>query len=176
MAQILSNQMAKLYAQPSEKLENGEGPGYRNRHVTALVPVTVADLVAGNTIRLQTLPNNAVPYRIYLRNDALDTASALTYDLGTAYSGLNGAIINPTLYVSGGTQLQTANKAGVDVTFANRPLSSCLNTIEEDSGLVDITPSSQGTMYGMLDIVMTIVNAGTPAAGNLVLELSYTEY
>lgn len=148
MATFYSDQItlpgaADLFRSPAENYG-------RVRTSKATFEATTAELAAGDILLGIKLQSHAVIQNIDLYNDDLDGATGLTFNLGLYWGGQNytqggsqvtgtfGGVISPaasTAYASASSALQTANKGGINLTFANRAISAGTQQLWQDAGL-----------------------------------------
>ena len=123
------------------------------------VALASGDLGANDTVMLAPIPSNASITSIKLFNDALDSGTTNTADVGLYTTAL--AVVDADAYASAITDLRAAVKTGTEVAFEARDINKMGQKVWQDAGL----SSDPALTY--------FVGIGFPAAGNTAGDLSF---
>ena len=123
------------------------------------VALASGDLGANDTVMLAPIPSNASITSIKLFNDALDSGTTNTADVGLYTTAL--AVVDADAYASAITDLRGAVKTGTEVAFEARDINKMGQKVWQDAGL----SSDPALTY--------FVGIGFPAAGNTAGDLSF---
>ena len=123
------------------------------------VALVAGDLGANDTVMLAPIPSNASITSIKLFNDALDSGTTNTADVGLYTTAL--AVVDADAYASAITDLRAAVKTGTEVAFEARDINKMGQKVWQDAGL----SSDPALTY--------FVGIGFPAAGNTAGDLSF---
>ena len=123
------------------------------------VALASGDLGANDTVMLAPIPSNASITSIKLFNDALDSGTTNTADVGLYTTAL--AVVDADAYASAITDLRAAVKTGTEVAFEARDINKMGQKVWQDAGL----SSDPALTY--------FVGIGVPAAGNTAGDLSF---
>ena len=123
------------------------------------VALASGDLGANDTVMLAPIPSNASITSIKLFNDALDSGTTNTADVGLYTTAL--AVVDADAYASVITSLRSAVTTGTEVAFEARDINKMGQKVWQDAGL-----SSDPALTNFVGI-------GFPAAGNTAGDLSF---
>jgi hypothetical protein len=123
------------------------------------VALASGDLGANDTVMLAPIPSNASITSIKLFNDALDSGTTNTADVGLYTTAL--AVVDADAYASAITSLRSAVTTGTEVAFEARDINKMGQKVWQDAGL----SSDPALTY--------FVGIGFPAAGNTAGDLSF---
>ena len=123
------------------------------------IALVAGDLGANDTVMLAPIPSNASITSIKLFNDALDSGTTNTADVGLYTTAL--AVVDADAYASAITDLRAAVKTGTEVAFEARDINKMGQKVWQDAGL----SSDPALTY--------FVGIGFPAAGNTAGDLSF---
>ena len=123
------------------------------------VALASGDLGANDTVMLAPIPSNASITSIKLFNDALDSGTTNTADVGLYTTAL--AVVDADAYASVITSLRSAVTTGTEVAFEARDINKMGQKVWQDAGL----SSDPALTY--------FVGIGFPAAGNTAGDLSF---
>ena len=123
------------------------------------VALASGDLGANDTVMLAPIPSNASITSIKLFNDALDSGTTNTADVGLYTTAL--AVVDADAYASAITDLRAAVKTGTEVAFEARDINKMGQKVWQDAGL----SSDPALTY--------FVGIGFPAAGDTAGDLSF---
>ena len=123
------------------------------------VALVAGDLGANDTVMLAPIPSNASITSIKLFNDALDSGTTNTADVGLYTTAL--AVVDADAYASAITDLRAAVKTGTEVAFEARDINKMGQKVWQDAGL----SSDPALTY--------FVGIGFPAAGDTAGDLSF---
>ena len=123
------------------------------------VALVAGDLGANDTVMLAPIPSNASITSIKLFNDALDSGTTNTADVGLYTTAL--AVVDADAYASAITSLRSAVTTGTEVAFEARDINKMGQKVWQDAGL----SSDPALTY--------FVGIGFPAAGNTAGDLSF---
>ena len=123
------------------------------------VALVAGDLGANDTVMLAPIPSNASITSIKLFNDALDSGTTNTADVGLYTTAL--AVVDADAYASVITSLRSAVTTGTEVAFEARDINKMGQKVWQDAGL----SSDPALTY--------FVGIGFPAAGNTAGDLSF---
>ena len=123
------------------------------------VALVAGDLGANDTVMLAPIPSNASITSIKLFNDALDSGTTNTADVGIYKQDLT--VVDADAYASAITDLRSAVKTGTEVAFEARDINKMGQKVWQDAGL----SSDPALTY--------FVGIGFPAAGNTAGDLSF---
>lgn len=146
------------------------------------VAIVSADIdTAGDIILLAPVPSNAVIIDIELVCDDIDASGVptLSHDVGLYYSGIGGSqtedgnvsgtVIDADAFASAVTTLQAKVTTWTSVRFESAT-ANIINLDKEAWELGGLTADPGGLLY----IGMTMISgAGTPAAGDIGMKVSY---
>ena len=123
------------------------------------VALASGDLGANDTVMLAPIPSNASITSIKLFNDALDSGTTNTADVGLYTTAL--AVVDADAYASAITDLRAAVKTGTEVAFEARDINKMGQKVWQDAGL----SSDPALTY--------FVGISFPAAGDTAGDLSF---
>ena len=123
------------------------------------VALVAGDLGANDTVMLAPIPSNASITSIKLFNDALDSGTTNTADVGLYTTAL--AVVDADAYASAITDLRAAVKTGTEVAFEARDINKMGQKVWQDAGL----SSDPALTY--------FVGISFPAAGDTAGDLSF---
>ena len=123
------------------------------------IALVAGDLGANDTVMLAPIPSNASITSIKLFNDALDSGTTNTADVGLYTTAL--AVVDADAYASVITSLRSAVTTGTEVAFEARDINKMGQKVWQDAGL----SSDPALTY--------FVGIGFPAAGNTAGDLSF---
>ena len=123
------------------------------------VALVAGDLGANDTVMLAPIPSNASITSIKLFNDALDSGTTNTADVGIYKQDLT--VVDADAYASVITSLRSAVTTGTEVAFEARDINKMGQKVWQDAGL----SSDPALTY--------FVGIGFPAAGNTAGDLSF---
>ena len=123
------------------------------------IALVAGDLGANDTVMLAPIPSNASITSIKLFNDALDSGTTNTADVGLYTTAL--AVVDADAYASAITDLRAAVKTGTEVAFEARDINKMGQKVWQDAGL----SSDPALTY--------FVGIGFPAAGDTAGDLSF---
>jgi hypothetical protein len=123
------------------------------------VALVAGDLGANDTVMLAPIPSNASITSIKLFNDALDSGTTNTADVGIYKQDLT--VVDADAYASAITSLRSAVITGTEVAFEARDINKMGQKVWQDAGL----SSDPALTY--------FVGIGFPAAGNTAGDLSF---
>ena len=123
------------------------------------VALASGDLGANDTVMLAPIPSNASITSIKLFNDALDSGTTNTADVGLYTTAL--AVVDADAYASVITSLRSAVTTGTEVAFEARDINKMGQKVWQDAGL----SSDPALTY--------FVGISFPAAGDTAGDLSF---
>ena len=123
------------------------------------VALVAGDLGANDTVMLAPIPSNASITSIKLFNDALDSGTTNTADVGLYTTAL--AVVDADAYASVITSLRSAVTTGTEVAFEARDINKMGQKVWQDAGL----SSDPALTY--------FVGISFPAAGDTAGDLSF---
>ena len=123
------------------------------------IALVAGDLGANDTVMLAPIPSNASITSIKLFNDALDSGTTNTADVGLYTTAL--AVVDADAYASVITSLRSAVTTGTEVAFEARDINKMGQKVWQDAGL----SSDPALTY--------FVGIGFPAAGDTAGDLSF---
>ena len=123
------------------------------------VALVAGDLGANDTVMLAPIPSNASITSIKLFNDALDSGTTNTADVGIYKQDLT--VVDADAYASAITDLRSAVKTGTEVAFEARDINKMGQKVWQDAGL----SSDPALTY--------FVGISFPAAGDTAGDLSF---
>ena len=123
------------------------------------IALAAGDLSATDTVMLAPIPSNASITSIKLFNDALDSGTTNTADVGLYKQDLS--VVDADAYASAITSLRAAVVVGTEVAFEARNINKMGQKVWQDAGL----SSDPALTY--------FVGIGFPAAGDQAGDLSF---
>ena len=163
MANVNTDIVTNFVAVPQVKNSSQQLHGVK-RIAQGTIALAVGDLSAGDTVMLAPVPTNASISSIKLFNDALDSASTNTCDVGLWTTAV--AAVDDDCYASAITDLRAAVVTGTEVAFEARNINTMGQKVWQDAGV----SSDPGGVY----YVGLIFDAAGDTAGDLSFIIEYT--
>lgn len=155
---------------PPDKVD-GDAVHANLRVISGTVALATGDLDSGDIVMLCALPLEAVVHQIWLANDALDSASSATADLGLYEDVDGGTAKDADVYATDITQLQSA-ASFTDLAFEARNINEVGQAVWQDAGDSTRQDATNDEYYLGLTIGTT---PATAASGDVSFMVVYSQ-
>jgi len=163
MANVNTDIVTNFVATPQVKNDSQQLHGVK-RIAQGTIALAAGDLSATDTVMLAPIPTNASISSIKLFNDALDSGTTNTTDVGLYTTAI--VAVDDDAYASAITNLRGAVTVGTEVAFEARNINTCGQKVWEDAG----QSSDPGGYY----YVGLLFDAAGDTAGDLSFVIEYT--